>query len=195
MSETSKAWAGERVRKWLESRSEAARVEQAAADRRSHRRYGLAEATIPREAGGARRIAPIDHFHLQPRLERARRVDKALRRRRQVCFREDDHRPDTHLAREHETTFETCDVEILIGGRDDERSVDVRDNELDPALVARGGPLKQAGPIESAHQAAGVTVGQQPVANGGSVLRSRLRGKPEENEPSNPSPETVTLPR
>ena len=36
MSETSKAWDGELVRKWLESRLEAARLEQAAADKRGY---------------------------------------------------------------------------------------------------------------------------------------------------------------
>lgn len=36
MTETSKAWDGELVRRWLESRVEAARLEQAAADRRGY---------------------------------------------------------------------------------------------------------------------------------------------------------------
>ena len=36
MSETSKAWDGERVRKWLESRLHAAKLEQAAADKQGH---------------------------------------------------------------------------------------------------------------------------------------------------------------
>ena len=36
MSETSKAWDGELVRKWLESRSEVARLEQAEADKRGY---------------------------------------------------------------------------------------------------------------------------------------------------------------
>ena len=36
MSETSKAWDGELVRKWLQSRFEAARLEQAAADKRGY---------------------------------------------------------------------------------------------------------------------------------------------------------------
>jgi hypothetical protein len=36
MSETSKAWDGELVRRWLESRLEAARLEQAAADKRGY---------------------------------------------------------------------------------------------------------------------------------------------------------------
>jgi hypothetical protein len=36
MSKTSKAWDGELVRKWLESRFEAAKLEQAAADKGGH---------------------------------------------------------------------------------------------------------------------------------------------------------------
>lgn len=36
MNETSRAWDGELVRKWLESRVEAARLEQAAADRQGY---------------------------------------------------------------------------------------------------------------------------------------------------------------
>lgn len=36
MSETSKAWNGERVRKWLESRLEASRLDKTAADRRGY---------------------------------------------------------------------------------------------------------------------------------------------------------------
>jgi hypothetical protein len=36
MNETSKAWDGELVRRWLESRSKAARLEQAAADKRGY---------------------------------------------------------------------------------------------------------------------------------------------------------------
>jgi hypothetical protein len=36
MSETSKAWDGELVRRWLESRLQAARIEQAAADKRGY---------------------------------------------------------------------------------------------------------------------------------------------------------------
>ena len=84
---------------------------------------------------------------------------------------------DAHLSRENEIAFETCNVKVLIAGRDDKKRVDVRGNELDPALVAWGGPFEQAPPIKNAHEPWGVSVDQQPVADGGSALSSPVAGE------------------
>lgn len=97
--------------------------------------------------------------------------------------------------REDEVAFEARNVEVLVAGRDDEERVDVSRDELDPPVVSWCRPLEQARPFKDAHEAVCIPVDQQPVANGGSILRSLEVDKLDEIESSIASPETVTLPR
>src|SRR6476660_1159373 len=89
---------------------------------------------------------------------------------RQVGFREDYDSADARLARQHQIALDTRNVEVLIAGRDDKKRIDIRSDELNPAIIARSGPLEQARPIENADEASCFPVDQQPIADSWPLL-------------------------
>jgi hypothetical protein len=117
----------------------------------------------------------VDQLYPQRSLERLRRPDEALRHRRQVRFREDHDGSRAGLAREHEIALDARDVEVPITGGDNEQRVDVRGDELDPAIVARRRPLEHARSVQDPHEATAASIDEQPIADGSSV-RSRWSG-------------------
>jgi len=144
---------------------------------RSDKRDRLTHATPARQAGGAGGVFAIDAFHLQSRLQIARRRCESLWLVGQIGLGQDDYGMNPYVARQDQITLQPGNAEILIAGGDDEQRIDIGSDQLRFLVTTRRAPFEQVGALQDMRDLASGAVDKHPVADSGMILRRQAVAK------------------